>query len=851
MRWRSRHCAFCSLVFALVAICPDGSAYGGTVGTLVGTVVDRETEEPLPGVNILILGTHLGAASDLEGKFIINNIPAGVYRVKASLLGFAPHIVENVAVIMDLRTSLDIELESAVLELGREVVVRAERPLIQQDITSSTHSITGDKIEEMPIDSFKDVVMLQPGATADGHIRGGRETEVLYLVDDLPIQEALAGGQGSDLPNGSIVEMTVQTGGFNAEYGNAMSGIVNIVTKSGGDEHTLWIEGNDDRIGIEESNRTTEVEVLASGPIQRGAITYFLSTDIRLSDTRWWQHMTPVFGSPIEKNYNTIGKLNITLSPSVRVTTQFLYSHWDWRDYEFRWHKNLKGLPPRDKKSYRLSATLTHTLSPQTFYALSLSHYHIDDTMGEGDKEDLDTDQAWEYELPFYYFITKGERLWWQSASENISIVKGDISRQIGGIHLVKCGGEIHYYDLEKDLVKVEHKRTFWGRTLLDENGDPIPLEYTSYYEYHPWQAAVYLQDKVDNDWFVANVGLRYDLLDPRAERPLVEWVPVAEDEYEQEVKSWVPARRKSQLSPRIGFSFPVMERGFFFFNFGYFFQVPLFDYMYTGLNFDLKKGARVLYGNPDLEPERTKAYEFSYKHELREDVLGSITYFEKETSNLVDTKTFLATDSKEEDDGFVQYVNLPYATSRGWELVLDKRYSHYVSGKLSYTYMKAEGYSNNAEQGLNYLMWGFDVPNEMYYLSWDQRHTVVLDLFVGVPQDWGASVVWRWHSPRPYTYYPSRRGQLLVPEEGGILVKPNNRRMEDVTYLDMKFTRDFRIGEHLACTGYADVRNLFDRQNVMWVASDGEPGGELGDPSAWDVGRRVTVGVKVQFGSP
>jgi outer membrane receptor protein involved in Fe transport len=839
------------LFIALLVMPFRAHVHAGTVGALVGTVADEESKEPLPGVNIVILGTHLGGTTSLEGKFIINNIPAGVYRVKISLLGYSSHIVENVAIIMDLRTNLEIELERSILDLGKEVVVRAERPLIQQDITSSTHSITGDKIEEMPIDSFKDVVMLQPGATADGHIRGGRETEVLYLVDDLPIQEALAGGQGSDLPNGSIVEMTVQTGGFNAEYGNAMSGIVNIVTKSGGDEHKVWVEGSDDRIGGEETNKRTEVEVLASGPIKRGSATYFLSTDLRLSDTRWWQHMAPVFGSPIEKNYNTIGKLNFTLSPNLRVTTQFLYSKWDWYEYEFRWYKNLQGLPPRKKQSYRLSATLTHTLSPKTFYTVSLSHYRIHDRMGEGEKEDLDLNQAWEYEMPFYYFVVKGQRLWWQDAKENISIFKGNISHQAGDIHLIKCGLEIQSYDLEKDLLKVDHRRTFWGRAILDENDNPIPIEYTSYYRYRPWQAALYIQDKVDNDWFAANIGLRYDLLDPKAQRPLVEWIPNLQDEYEHEVRAWVPARRKSQISPRVGFSFPVMEKGFFFFNFGYFFQVPLFDYMYTGLDFDLKKGARLLFGNPDLSPERTKAYEFSYKHELREDVVGSITYFEKETTNLIDTKTYLSPDSKAEEDGFVQYVNLPYATSKGWEFLLDKKYSHYLSGKLSYTYMTAKGFSGNAEQGLNYWMWGFDIPNEMYYLSWDQRHTVVLDMFVGVPQKWGASIVWRWHSPRPYTYYPSWEGELQRPKDEEILLKPNNERMEDVIYLDLKLTKDVQVSKQIGLMGYLDVRNFFDRQNIIWVASDGTPGGELGDPGAWDVGRRVTLGLKVRFGSP
>jgi outer membrane receptor protein involved in Fe transport len=251
------------------------------------------------------------------------------------------------------------------------------------------------------------------------------------------------------------------------------------------------------------------------------------------------------------------------------------------------------------------------------------------------------------------------------------------------------------------------------------------------------------------------------------------------------------------------------------------------------------------------LKPERTKAYEFSYKRELRADLLGSITYFEKETSNLIDTKTFLATDSKKEEDGFAQYVNLPYATSKGWELVLDKKYSHYFSGKLSYTYMTAQGFSGNADQGLNYLMWGFDIPNEMYYLSWDQRHTLVLDGFVGVPQNWGASIVFRWHSPRPYTYYPSRDGMLERPENEEVFLTPNNRRMKDVIYLDLKMNKDFQLTRDIGLVGYVDVRNLLDRQNLIWVASDGTPGGELGDPSAWDVGRRVTLGLKVRFGTP
>jgi len=191
----------------------------------------------------------------------------------------------------------------------------------------------------------------------------------------------------------------------------------------------------------------------------------------------------------------------------------------------------------------------------------------------------------------------------------------------------------------------------------------------------------------------------------------------ISEEEYEQEIKSWAPATIKSQWSPRIGFSFPITKNDYFFINYGFFFQVPMFDYMFTGLNVDLKKGVKALYGNPDLKPEKTRAIELSYKRTFMENWMLSLTYFNKDISGLIDTKTFLASDSKAEDDGFSQYVNLAGGSSNGFEIVVEKKYNRYFSGKISYTYMNAKGLSGSTDQGLNYFVWGFNVPNEEFYL--------------------------------------------------------------------------------------------------------------------------------------
>jgi len=828
------------IIFILLQSIPT-QLFSGTTGLLKGIIIDKKTNEPLIGVNVMLVGTKLGAASDIEGKFVIYHIPAGLYEVKATMIGYQTHVVKNVRIIMDIKTELSIEMVEQAVEIDGEVIVTAERPLIQKDVTGTMHSVGAGKIDELPVDSYRDVISMQPGVTSDLHIRGGRTSEVLYLIDGLPIQESMQGGAGSEIPQASIAEMTIQTGGFNAEYGNAMSGIINIVTKNGSESHEIWTRVIDDRIGVEKTNKKNEWELLLSGPIYRKKIGYFLSSNIIVSDTRWWQDLRKYFDSPMEKNLNLMAKLNFNITDNVKLVTQAIFSDWDIKQYEYRWRYNLNGLPPKSKRSLRLSSTFTHTLSSRVFYSLNFSRYQVHHRMKQGEKGDVENMPPYQYELPWYYFVFDGNRLWWQDAKEISYLAKGDFTAQYHPISQLKTGFEFQYYNLENDLEKYEPQKSFWGKPLLDAE----LLNFNSYYHYRPYQGSFYIQNKVDNDIVVMNLGLRYDFLHPRAQRPVVEWIPIANEEYEQEIKSWAPATIKSQWSPRIGFSFPITKNDYFFINYGFFFQVPMFDYMFSGLNFDLKKGIKALYGNPDLKPEKTRAIELSYKRTFLDNWTLSFTYFNKDISGLVDTKTYLASDSKAEDDGYTQYVNLAGGSSNGYELVLEKKYKTYLSGKLSYTYMRAQGLSGSIDQGLNYFVWGFAVPNEEFYLSWDQRHTIVSELFAGVPQKFGINFLWRWNSPRPYTFYPSRTG--YVPDES-FEMKPNNARMRDVAYLDVKIFKTWKFKSNMSIMTYLDVRNLFDKYNVLWIASDGRVGGELMDPSAYDIGRRINLGIKFSF---
>ncbi|MDM7925679.1 MAG: TonB-dependent receptor [bacterium] len=212
-------------------------AFAGNTGKISGVVADAGSRAGLPGANVMIEGTAIGAVADLNGRFAILNVPPGVYRIKASMIGYRTMIVQNVRVSADLTTALDAALQPTTLESGETVTITAEKPLVQMDKTSSLVSVSSDEIRNLPVQSMNDVLELQAGVVRSGndfHIRGGRAGEVSYWVDGVATNEVFGGGNAVTVERSAVQEMQVVSGTFNAEYGNAMSGIVNLITKEGG-----------------------------------------------------------------------------------------------------------------------------------------------------------------------------------------------------------------------------------------------------------------------------------------------------------------------------------------------------------------------------------------------------------------------------------------------------------------------------------------------------------------------------------------------------------------------------------------------------------------------------------------
>ena len=210
--------------------------WAGTTGKISGLVTDAETNEPLIGVNVMITDLGTGAATGLDGRYVIMNIPPGIYDVRFSMIGYEGKKVEGNRVMVDLTTTLDVQLGTSIIE-GQSVTITADRSMVQADITYSQSNISSAELSAMPVEEFEEVISLQAGVVqdADGniHIRGGRASEVGYMVDGVSVTDPYNATMAVEVENNAIQELQLISGTFNAEYGQAMSGIINIITKEG------------------------------------------------------------------------------------------------------------------------------------------------------------------------------------------------------------------------------------------------------------------------------------------------------------------------------------------------------------------------------------------------------------------------------------------------------------------------------------------------------------------------------------------------------------------------------------------------------------------------------------------
>lgn len=300
--------------------------WAGTTGKIMGKVTDTSTGEALIGVNVFVKGTNMGAATDGDGHYNIINIPVGVYSVQAQYIGYAMVEVQEVRVNADLTTPLDIELTSEIIESSESVVVVASRALVQKDLTASRRTLGSEDLEDMPVASLEGAVSITAGAVNDGgmHLRGGRATEVVYLFDGIALNDPLTGNPNdTDVPVMAVDEANILSGGFGAEYGNAQSGVINVVSADGGRGLSGKVRYTTSAIVAdaftgEDPHDRYKVEFSGNLPLFTPKLTLFVSGEVNESSGRFINQYNDL------NNYTA--KLTYRMSDAIKLSVNSLYT---------------------------------------------------------------------------------------------------------------------------------------------------------------------------------------------------------------------------------------------------------------------------------------------------------------------------------------------------------------------------------------------------------------------------------------------------------------------------------------------------------------------------------------------
>lgn len=841
------------LILILAALLPL-LAYGGTTGKIAGRVIDKETRQGLPGVNVIIEGTTLGAATDANGNFIILMVPPGIYTVRAMMIGYSNFRYENVKVSVDLTTKLEIELTTTILDVGEEVTVVAERPLIQMDLTSTSAVVGSETIARLPVDHFADVVNLQAGVV-EGHFRGGRAGEVMYMIDGIPVNDAYSGTYAFQVENSAIAELEVISGTFNAEYGQAMSGVVNIVTKEGGKNYSgefstyLGDYLSDHKNifwNIDKLNPTYNFEASLSGPVPgiKDKLSFYINgrwfdtdgyiygkkvfvpsdqSDFSAPNSSDWKIMSqgqvynyskeiaqdlinkakPVPMNP-EKRVTGLMKLTYTFSPSDKLSYELLVQDQFYKNYDHRFRLNPDGDYKRFNNGFNNNLIWTHVLSQRTFFTVKTNYF-------------LTKYKQYVYEDPFdpryvslrrlqdagaNAFLSGGMQMWNFRRSTNTLLSKFDITSQVTNSHQFKLGVEAK-----------RHRLWLHEFEVITDGAERIPPPSAfnnNRYTHYPTEFSAYIQDKMEFTDLIVNAGVRFDYFNPDGEVPLDYSNPTASAKKR--------ANASAQFSPRFGLAYPITSRGVIHVSYGHFFQTPNLDYLYVNPEFELfllqstvsppPNSTLNTLGNASLKPQKTVIYEIGLQQQLSDQFALDVTAYRKDIRNLLGTEVLrLFTGGY-----YARYINRDYANVKGITVSLEKRQTAGITGvgaSVDYTYQVAKGNASDPNDAYLNTLSGLETLKQMRPLDWDRQHQINATLTIGDPSSYNVSLIGRLATGFPYT---------SVWGTGAYI--ENNARRPLIYTFDMYLIKNFKLGR-LSYSLFARIFNLFDRLNERDVFPD------------------------------
>ncbi len=945
------------LLFLSAAMAPVDVAAQGAPATIKGIVKDSESGELLDYANVLLVGTTRGTMSLGGGVFYFNNMAPGTYTIKVLYLGFAP-VEQTVTLAPGDYKVLNFDLKAVIVETLKPFEVEGAEYMVEVKSAVNEHKVSSETFQKYAIDSVEDALSKQAGVVMRAgqlYVRGGRSGEVTMQIDGVTVDNVLGGGS-LEVSSLAVDNMSMITGGLDAKYGNALSGVVNITTKEGGEKFSGGVRFLTDDFGRQDKTYTNydRFEYGFGGPSMIKGLTYYLAGDLSFTDTE----NTSVAHRPEYKvklgnttlfkfrrrQFNSAKgsmKLAYTFSPNKKVTAEYSYStslsesyrpNWSvegfakrvlympevvyrsisgdwfatgssvpvfygpWYDTMLQTARSALVVDTRNSSEQRVTMPILevrsavdnkihtviahadydgfkypfssystvaedssytpfnsannlnqnrntgqvakivwrHNLSEDTFYTLRLGLVAFDN------RNDVNNKDPWEYNhggiwspglffgqhriyqqgTDYYtdplspYFVTTSDNFFYgEEYSRTYSLGFELVSSRWSG-HLVETGAGVRYNDLQRyNLVFPAVMRQSRFTREWSQGGNR-----NVFHTYNP-EGYWYLQDRWEYEGMVVNYGLRWDMFSPGSAAS----IELNNDNVNQNVTKY-----KTAFQPRLGFAFPITERDGFNFFYGHFVQFPSREYLFASQD---PVGNSGILGNPNLDPETTVQYTAGIKHQFTDYIAGQFSLYSKDIYDLI-----AATQVTDEQTGqtLARYINKAYASARGIEVTLEKRYSDNYQFTFSYTYSFADGVASDTAfgsnpEGLQYL------PNQELPLAWDQRHTLNLLLLFSEPGVWSTSFSFSYGSGFPWTpfdRFAKRQDPLLE----------NSERLPATYSLDIQLERNINFyGKRLSLQ--LQAFNLLDQDVVI------SPGGGGISPGMINGARSLGIGYLTETG--
>lgn len=846
---------------------------GQTSGQLLGRVVSAESGEPLAGVAVQVLGTQARSISADDGRFLVVAVPAGERTVRFELLGHRALELERVAVRVGRPTQLTVQLSPAPIALPG-VRVEAERvQLVEPNVSTTRAVVVQRELRALPIDRMQEAIELTPGVSG-GHFRGGRVGQEVHVVDGFEVKNQLGSATESlalELSPSSLEEVEVVTGGFGAQYGSALSGVVSYVTRRGSREQwearagastdawapdALYYGFNSvslsagGPVSFLGGGSTLFADVLAQGmhdadPHARG-LACIEENDVepalaqRIAELR---ATAPALYCPYSSSmvphqrgdkYILFGRLDRPLTPALGLTLTFLRNRAQRELYtpEFRYAANQLGQrlisnlatasvdysTQREQRGFHVAARGAlmridrhlGALDPVTFDRSRVAGFGFTDFefLGEAQvRRPLDEQLAAPAPVPGYRDPGRPLGTPFGPAAEGLFHTEGTP-------HIANWSRmDMANLDLTGDVLYANGSNVRGGLSakLYGVESYERTLSYLA--GSSPSYARFYPRtlSAFAETHISVDQEINFDVgvrLD--AFRSGIDFRADRSD-FESPI---ISAKWRLSANPRIGVSLPIPgsdQTAALRFNFGYVSQPPDFRYFVDSTIGDSLRTDIRRQGNPNLSFERGKSYEISVSKLLTDRAGLALTVFRKELANVVTGGLYIG------ETGDQIYSTDDRGTVRGAELSLRGRWQRWgVRG--SWAWQKATGLTSGLDLDTLNQTLGQD---REYPLAFDRRHS--LDAAVTYGQaagdeasPWAMAMTARIESGYPRNRYAAvgdtaLRGSAYLPwtSEIGLRI---SRELGRLPLCDC------------AVRASLDGRNLLDLENVY--AYRGDSGG-------------------------